>query len=619
MQTTGSSKAERHEVAALERPKFRQDLVAEQVDEAGHRFIDVADPETGNLFRFYEVEYSLACAMDGERDVPGIVRWAQEELGLKASPSEVKSVIQTLGSLGFIDSGARAEAGAPASLVEIDVSQTDATAVAARAYDDELAPGIVVGKRDDSDVTSGSVELGLSDMAASAKQDDMPSAPDYGLGAPGSTQKSRLPALPVEDISLGSPGASTLAATSEDMPPTGDMSLDFAIKPDDVKEAVRASRVMNTPELPPELLEAEAKAAKAETKAPAPVKPEAKKPEPAKPEAKKPEPAKPEAKKPEPEQKKAPQTAPMAKVAEPKPVEAKQPSQRIEKAKPAVELPKAPVVDKKQPHPVAPRSGVSGMTIALFILLVLTAAGFFAWKYLLNNDEPAPDDDATSMRHKRPKPPPKPAEPPPIGGKVVLERPAATDLSSLTAGAVESVETNDKMVKADDVVIRLVGAKALETDLAAMQKDVDRVKGELDKATTDLAAATDDAAKAKAQAIVTDRQKSLDDKQAKMTAKVAELAKFVIKAPVDGRLSTAAKVGQKVAATEAIAKLAPMPVLAVVLKDPTLTVGSAVTLAIKNNEKRLTCTVASVEGDNAKVTCPAEPAVENGTDVTLVK
>jgi hypothetical protein len=607
MQTTGSGKAERHEVAALERPKFRQDLVAEQVDEAGHRFIDVADPETGNLFRFYEVEYSLACAMDGERDVPGIVRWAQEELGLKASPSEVKSVIQTLGSLGFIDSGA---AGA-------GVSQTDATAVAARAYDDELAPGIVVGKRDDSDVTSGSVELGLTDMAASSKHEELPSAPDYGLGAPGSSQRPKLPALPVEDISLGASGASTLATTSEDMPPTGDMSLDFAIKPDDVKEAVRASRVMNTPELPPELLEAEAARAKVEAKveAKAPVKPEPKKPEPVI-EAKKPE-----AKKPEPEpMKKAPQTAPMAKVAEPKPVEAKPASPRIEKAKPAVELPKAPVVEKKPPHPVAPRSGVSGMTIVLFVLLVLTAAGFFAWKYLLNNDEPEAQDDDATLHHRRPpKLPPKPAEPPPIGGKVVLERPAATDLSSLTAGAVESVETNDKMVKADDVVIRLVGAKALETDLAAMQKDIDRVKGELDKATGELAAAKDDAAKAKAQATVTDRQKSLDDKQAKMTAKAAELAKFVIKAPVDGRLSTAAKVGQKVAATEAIAKLAPMPVLAVVLKDPSLTVGSAVTLAIKDNEKRLACTVASVEGDSAKVTCPAEPAVENGTDVTLVK
>ncbi len=81
----------------LERPRFRQDLVAEPIEDGNTRFIDVMDPDSGNVFRFYEVEYSLACAMDGERDVPGILRWAQEELGLSASANEVKSVIATLG------------------------------------------------------------------------------------------------------------------------------------------------------------------------------------------------------------------------------------------------------------------------------------------------------------------------------------------------------------------------------------------------------------------------------------------------------------------------------------------------------------------------------------------
>src|SRR5438270_81599 len=91
---------------ATDRPRFRQDLLAELIEEHGKRFIDVADPDNGTCYRFYEVEYSLACAMDGERDVPGILRWAQEELGLSAKPDEVKSVIETLGSLGFIDDSA---------------------------------------------------------------------------------------------------------------------------------------------------------------------------------------------------------------------------------------------------------------------------------------------------------------------------------------------------------------------------------------------------------------------------------------------------------------------------------------------------------------------------------
>ena len=56
-----------------DRPRFRQDLVAEAIEDGGNKFIDVADPDSGNMFRFFEVEYSLACAMDGQRDVAGIV------------------------------------------------------------------------------------------------------------------------------------------------------------------------------------------------------------------------------------------------------------------------------------------------------------------------------------------------------------------------------------------------------------------------------------------------------------------------------------------------------------------------------------------------------------------
>jgi hypothetical protein len=51
--------------SSVSRPRFRTDLVAEPIEEAGQRFVDVIDPDTGSAFRFYDVEYSLACAMDG--------------------------------------------------------------------------------------------------------------------------------------------------------------------------------------------------------------------------------------------------------------------------------------------------------------------------------------------------------------------------------------------------------------------------------------------------------------------------------------------------------------------------------------------------------------------------
>ena len=117
----------------LERPRFRQDLVAELVEDGNHRFVDLMDPDSGNVYRFYEVEYSLACAMDGERDVPGIVRWAQEELGLQANPNEIKSVIATLGDLGYLDGGA------PAARPETPAHQAP--------IDEELGRGVVVGSK----------------------------------------------------------------------------------------------------------------------------------------------------------------------------------------------------------------------------------------------------------------------------------------------------------------------------------------------------------------------------------------------------------------------------------------------------------------------------------------
>ena len=66
-------------MSSLARPRFRQDLLAEAIEENGARFIDVIDPDSGDEFRFYELEYAMACAMDGERDVAGLVKWELAE------------------------------------------------------------------------------------------------------------------------------------------------------------------------------------------------------------------------------------------------------------------------------------------------------------------------------------------------------------------------------------------------------------------------------------------------------------------------------------------------------------------------------------------------------------
>lgn len=85
------------------RPRFRTDLVAKPVEENGQVFVDVTDPDNGSTFRFYEVEYSVACAMDGARDVEALAAWAQKELGLEPSREELSTVVATLGELGYLD------------------------------------------------------------------------------------------------------------------------------------------------------------------------------------------------------------------------------------------------------------------------------------------------------------------------------------------------------------------------------------------------------------------------------------------------------------------------------------------------------------------------------------
>ena len=92
-------------MGATDRPIFRTDLVSRPVEDAGHRFIEVTDPDSGDSFRFYEVEYAIACAMDGERDVDGLADWAKIELGLDPTADELKTVISTLADLGYLDNG----------------------------------------------------------------------------------------------------------------------------------------------------------------------------------------------------------------------------------------------------------------------------------------------------------------------------------------------------------------------------------------------------------------------------------------------------------------------------------------------------------------------------------
>ncbi|HZJ62315.1 MAG TPA: hypothetical protein VFD36_02260, partial [Kofleriaceae bacterium] len=355
---THAGRAERGD--QLDRPRFRQDLVAELIDEQGARFIDVMDPDSGNLFRFYEVEYSLACAMDGERDVPGIVKWAQEELGMTPSQQEVRNVIATLGDLGFIDTGA--QAASP-----------------------DLAGGVVVGNQVRGQAAA-QVDLGTAGGAPHQRVPSVTPAPDFALGAPGAA--ARRPHDPVEDVPLGAPGRRPGRPTPSGSPPPmaaagdeGDVSLDLAdhinVGRADVQEAVRASKVMAAVDVPQSVLDAIEDRPTARAASPTVDRPPEilRGPEP-RPEMR-PE-ARPEAR-PEMRPEARPEMRP-SEVRVGKSPLTRSPSGPL---KPVVELPKPPAhLDKQVPGPAPRPSRVSPVLLVVLVLAVLGGAAYLIYRYL---------------------------------------------------------------------------------------------------------------------------------------------------------------------------------------------------------------------------------------------
>jgi hypothetical protein len=562
-----------------ERPRFRQDLVAEAIEDGGARFIDVMDPDSGNLFRFYEVEYSLACAMDGERDVTTIINWAREELGVSPSANEVRTVISTLGSLGFIEGPGASAATGP-----------------------ELVPGVVVGPR--AQTPAQDIELGKAGTRP-GQFNDMPVAPAIALGAPGAAPPR--PHTPAEDVPLGAAGQPpqerrpepaggkqmlpSVAAPAAMRDVSVDLSEQMPLKRDDVKEAVRQSKIMQAAEVPAGLLV------------------------------------------PEDDDKTIKAPSPVFERPTPRPMEARP---QPEAVKPPVELkpPKQPTPIPKLvtpiPEPPEPARKTSPVLIVVLILIVLGGAAFLLWKLVLDTtDSPSKGSSssatpATAPVAAKPAPAPEPKKPPPAAkAKLATEQPAPLEVKAGNPGTVEAVEPNDKAVKEGDTIVWLAGHKPLENELAILTNDVEK-KIPADIATDEKDRDAAKTANKDATALekrLADHQKLLELKTAQRDGKKADLAKLVVKAPSAGKLAAVAKAGAKVTADDVVAKIAREPELTAtfdIAKDgPKLAAGAAVKLKDDAHpEKVYDCTVAEVVAAKARVTCPLDPTLD-GASVTL--
>jgi len=549
--------------STFEKPRFRQEqLVAEPIEDQGARFIDVMDPDSGNIFRFYEVEFSLACAMDGERDVAGIVKWAQEELGVSPSQAEVRTVISTLGELGYLDQTGDARAAAAAA--------------PPRTREPELAPGIVVGMNARAAKSpTADVDLGHAGTKAPAFG-EMPKAPDLALGAPGAT--AAKPRAPAEDVALGAPGRSSDVSL--------DLSDQMSVRPADVKEAVRASKVMASVDVPKELLDAlEEPVEKPMAKAPIA---------------------------------KTPVSAAKPAVAA-KPIAEKQPVELPKKpvvGRPSIEKSK-PIVADKAAVPTAPPSKVSPLLIVVLLIALVGAAVYFAWKYVINASN---DDSVQTSTTKEPvKPPPvkppepvKPPPPPPVI-KLSMDTPTPIEVKAAAAAQIEAFETA-KTIKRDAIVVKLVGNKAITNEITAITKDAKRVTDNIAQGEKNLAAATaaNNAAKAKeAEDYLAERKARLDTLQGTLATKQADLAKLLIKAPADGELKVAVKAGAKVAENDVLFSIMAGPILVATFKaDGAPPADSNVFVSVKGSDKPLTCRVTQVDKDGAKVVCPSDPLLD---------
>ncbi len=254
--------------ASLSNPSFRYDLHTEALVESGNRYVDVSCPESGTSFRFYEVEYAVACGMDGERDVGAIVNWAKSELALVTTKEEVKAIIGKLASLDYLDASEDMAATVPTSTsVKVPAAKTIEDASSGKlAASTEIELGYPTPHAP-APLPPADADFQLGDSGISSRKgsDTIPvSSANVELGVAGS--KRATAAAPLADSSgmeLGDSGNAAEAVQTPSSSVSTDLSQTFRIDKDEVKAAVRASKVMSAVELPEDLM-AELDAAKEE-------------------------------------------------------------------------------------------------------------------------------------------------------------------------------------------------------------------------------------------------------------------------------------------------------------------------------------------------------------------
>jgi len=560
--------------AALSRPRFRTDLVAQPIEESGQRFIDVTDPDSGTTFRFYEVEYSIACAMDGQRNVSALADWAEAELGIAPKPSsdELERVIHTLSELGYL---------ATQSSLASDIGLGHAGAQDVKSVFDQLP-------------ATPDLELGFAGNENSDQRGEMPQAADIGLGHAGNEAMAAVahgvaeidedeptamlarpetggaldlppPPPPGGDVEPMAVLRPTSNADSDEDGPTGlpapvsefedEVSVDLTdhlkLGPDALKEAVRQSKMIPSVE-PPSLPSGDSSAL-------APPRP-------------------------------------------PKPVPP---------IPPPTELPDKPAISVSKTGDAAPQEEKKsrvGLLIGILLLLIIgaVAADYFTG-FIGLRDMLGLGDEQPAKPVVKPEPVVKPPPPePPTATLSAVEVPAQ-QVTAPADGVIAFVAEAGAEVEEDAEVAKLKGYEQIESKIEQTRAREEVYQKRLEKA--QAAGNEGDVAK---------NQTKVDEKKQAVAELETELAAFILKAPVAGVVDSPVAANSRVKAEDVILGIKIAPTLQATFTMPDgLTYDEGADVEVSAGDKTLACMVMTVEDANVTVDCPSDGDIAADTDVTL--
>ncbi|WP_428268410.1 hypothetical protein [Haliangium sp.] len=624
---------------AHSRPRFRTDLVAAPIDEAGDRFIDVVDPASGKAFRFYEVEFSIACAMDGNRDLTALARWAEAELGLATSPAELSTVVSTLDDLGYLEATPEAAAAAARGAGDFDLGLPGAGAVAEPEAplpevdfelgsagkslfenDDEErfnAPEITLGESGNETLSDAPSEM----PAEVEGEDESPTIEKPALemlGEPPSAPPEQTvvqPVLrPISRPSVGDDDGPTnlpAPATDFDEELSVDLTDHMRIGTDDVKEAVRQSKVMQAVEVPQEVVSnlAAARSASAvgldDEEGAATT-----------------ERAMPPRLEPPPE---VPGRGQPPLVAETTELPDEPPSvSRSGTSPPAVGAmdDDGRTGDELSAGRPKSRAGV------LLVLLLLVAGGAGAY-YYFTVYKPAQEaaEVPVQVADAAPEPAPPEPPPPPPSAQVVSVPKDPIEVAATREGRIAEITAAGTEVAVDEVVVRLDGYQRYDRRIKDHESDIERYRARIAESEAKKTEAEERGSESgvkRAERDIERDQGKITDREARIEAEAEKMAPYLLRAPGAGTVATELEAGTGIEVGQVVFSIELPPVLQAtfVIDDGDLPEQDEdVTLAAQDEEsKSATCAVVSrsEEEHSITVTC-ADDSPFAADDIVVLK